>query len=66
MLAIGADELGENLGDTIKCPHCKGKHPIEFGKKRQPDGTWEESRLLSFYTCGDKTYLAGVNGREWK
>lgn len=64
MLAVGENELGEYLGETIDCPHCGVQHRIEFGKEKQPDGTWKESQLLSFYKCGDKTYLAGIKGRS--
>lgn len=66
MLAIGNDELGEKLGDTIICPKCGEEHPIKFGKQEMPDGTWVETKLLSFYRCGDKSYLAGIKGQRVK
>ena len=66
MIAVGENELGEYLGKTINCPHCGCQHPIEFGKSEQPDGTWKESTFLSFYKCGEKTYLAGIKGRAIK
>lgn len=64
MIAVGADELGEALGDTILCPHCKKTHPITNGKSKDKDGNWVESTFLQAYKCGKKTYLAGMNGRK--
>jgi len=70
MLAIGNNELGEPAGDTIKCPFCKGEHPIEFGTSRRvlEDGTLSEPEVgtLGFYKCGDSSYLASINGRLLK
>lgn len=65
MLAVGSDELGDYLGDTIKCPHCGEDHPIENGKEKNPKtGELEKSTVLQFYKCGDKAYLAGIKGRS--
>lgn len=64
MLAIGNNELGEKLGDTIICPKCGEEHPIEFGKKQLLDDTWIETKILSFYFCGGKPYLAGIDGQR--
>lgn len=33
MLAIGADELHEPLGDTIKCGQCGQRHKIEYDER---------------------------------
>lgn len=71
-IAIGNDELGELLGDSIKCHRCWKMHPIEQSlPSRTLDiftGEWKEgpAGLLQFYKCGDATYIAGVNGRGVK
>ena len=62
MLMIGNDELKEPLGNAIECPHCGQQHPIEYGEEVLKDGTKKPSKLLAFYMCGDKAYLAGING----
>jgi len=64
--SFGNDELAgkPELGKTITCPHCGKVHDIVYGEKVLPDGTTEPSKLLAFYTCGEKTYLAGVNGKN--
>ena len=66
MLAIGNNELGEKLGEVYKCTKCGGEHKITYGTKTLADGTTAETRVLSFYKCGDKTYLAGIQGRSLK
>lgn len=60
MLAIGNNELGEKLGKTILCPHCQEKHPIKHGT----DSKGNVSKLLSFYDCGENSYLAGIEGKS--
>ncbi len=66
MFAIGHDELNKAnpLGDFILCTICGERHKIKYGKEKQPDGTWKETKLLAFYDCGDKSYLAGINGKD--
>lgn len=66
MFAIGNDELekAKPLGDFILCKGCGKMHKIHYGKSRQPDGSWEETKLLSFYKCGGKSFLAGINGKD--
>jgi hypothetical protein len=65
MFAIGNDELekAKPLGDFILCTICGKRHKIEFGKELQ-DGVWVESKLLAFYICGEKSYLAGIDGKD--
>lgn len=62
-LAVANNELKGPLGDTITCPHCGEDHPITFGNEIKLDGTSVPSKTLSFYDCGDKSYLCGINGR---
>ena len=64
-LAIGNEELGDPIPDEIVCPHCEGLHTIEYGTQ-EIDGKHVPSKLLAFYQCGSKSYLAGINGRLWK
>lgn len=65
VLAVGNDELGDDLGETVDCRRCGATHPVEFGERRLPDGTWEPSRTLAFCRCEGVTYLVGINGRKW-
>lgn len=69
MFAIGHDELGPPLNDTIKCPHCGADHAIENSEPSRTlhsDGTESvgPAGLLQFYRCGDKSYLAGIRGHS--
>lgn len=69
MLAIGNNELGDLLGDNIRCPHCGEMHAIEHGTTRRlVNDRWEDihDRLLQFYRCGEQLYLGGINGRALK
>ena len=66
-MAVGNDELGEQLGKTIKCPHCLQEHEITTGTvKDQVTGEQIPSDILQFYKCGDTTYLAGIKGKRVK
>lgn len=64
-IAIGNEELDNAplLGDTIVCPQCGKTHNIQYGKKVLKDGTRVESNMLAFYKCGDKSFLAGIEGK---
>ena len=66
MFSIGNNELKkkEALGDTVTCNRCGESHPVEYGDEVLPDGTRKPSKLLAFYKCGEKSYLAGVNGKK--
>jgi len=46
-------------GDKITCPSCKEQHVVKAGKD-----TKTGKAVLHFYSCGEKTYLAGVGGRR--
>lgn len=69
-IAVGADELGERLGRTIRCTRCGGTHAVEYSGPstiHHPDGTTSvgPAGTLQFYRCGDGLFLAGVGGRAW-
>lgn len=69
-VAIGADELGERLGRTIRCTRCGATHAVEDSGPstiHHSDGTTSEgpAGTLQFYRCGDDLFLAGVEGRAW-
>ena len=45
-------------GDEVFCPHCNGRHVLV--------GCTMEGRptdFILFYKCGNKDYLAAINGR---
>jgi hypothetical protein len=64
-IAIGNGELANNedVGDTILCPRCKKHHDIEYGDEVLKDGTRKPSKILAFYRCKGKSYLAGIGGK---
>lgn len=68
MFSIGNDEL-EKLkaleADTV-CPACGEKHPVRYGKAKQPDGTWVETTTMAFVKCPETghTYLVGIDGKR--
>lgn len=71
-IAVGANELKERLAAEIKCPVCGCMHPVEqSGPSKYYDsetGEWKvgPAGLLQFYCCGEKTYLAGIEGKAWR
>ena len=66
MFSISNEELikASEIGETIICPYCNNKHKIEYGEKVLPDGSRVTSKIIAFYRCGDKIYLAAVNGKN--
>lgn len=65
--AIGPDELGSDLPQTISCDMCGEDHEIhgstgtttdEHGNKKSVTGT------LQYFTCNGKTYIAGIKGKS--
>lgn len=64
--AIGNKELEEkkNIGDFILCKICKKRHKITYGDEILVDGTKKPSKLLGFYTCQGKKYLASIAGKD--
>lgn len=63
-VAIGNDELGELIGETVKCPLCDGEHEVQYGENIAKDGTRTPSKLLGFYRCNGISYLCAVDGRS--
>jgi hypothetical protein len=59
MLAIGKNELGEELSNTIECPHCSKEHKIFYSKTLEG-----KKGSLSFYKCGEDSYLCGIEGKS--
>ena len=57
------DCLPLQIGQTIRCPHCGGRHVVEGSTNMK---TGKVSDLLLAYQCPKtgKTYLAGVNGKS--
>lgn len=66
MFAIGNDEIesAPKLGDFILCTQCGEHHKIEYAEEVKKDGTKVPSKLLAFYKCDGKCYLAGINGKD--
>lgn len=66
MLAIGNDEIAEAppLGGFILCRMCGKRHRIKYGDEVLRDGTKIPSKLLAFYRCNGKDYLAGIKGKD--
>lgn len=63
-IGFGNDQL-ENQPNMIEgmdiiCPHCGSIHQVILATKSE---TGEKSNMLGGYKCGDKSYLAGVNGK---
>jgi len=66
MFTISNKELENNdrHGDFILCDRCGERHIIEYGDEILPDGKRVKFKLLSFYKCGNKQFLAGINGKR--
>jgi hypothetical protein len=67
-VAIGADELGDDVGEMALCRVCGKEHPVQYGDRILPDGTKEPSKMLAFYKCpkSKMSYLHGIDGKVWK
>lgn len=65
MLAVGNDDLGSPLGETIVCWRCGEQHAVTFAETVHADGTRTPSDL-AFMECGGRSWLCGVKGREWR
>jgi hypothetical protein len=66
MFAVGNEELNAapELGETIKCLICGEVHEVEYGDLVKPDGTKAPTKMLAFFSCGDKSYLCGIDGKD--
>lgn len=66
MFAVGNNELKDkpDIGKTIICNICGEEHDIRYGKKKLENGEWVEDDLLAFFSCGGKSYLAGIGGKD--
>ncbi len=66
MFAIGNDELenAPELGKSITCHICGKKHKTMYADEVMKNGTKNASRLLAFFKCRGKSYLAGINGKD--
>ena len=64
-LAIGTDELGGAIGETIAFPHCGGAHDVQHSEAIDANGNVIGRGSLSWYKCGDTAYIAGIGGRVW-
>ena len=65
-LAIGNDELGDPLGDTVACQHCGAEHAVIHSESIDADGNVIGRGSLAYYRCGDASYFAGIGGRAWR
>lgn len=73
-LTISNDEI-KNLpniykNDVIKCPHCNGTHKVCIGSSKRWDDEKNclieensESNVIQFFTCGEKTYICGIDNK---
>ena len=56
-IGFGNDQIKDapsaSAGDTILCPHCLQEHQLQDGIPP----------MILFFTCGEKTYVAGFNGK---
>lgn len=66
MFSISGEELSKEkkAGKYAKCKRCGEKHVIQIGKKKMPDGTYQEDGLIGYVECNDgQIYLASINGK---
>jgi hypothetical protein len=63
-IAIGNNELGGELGDMARCPHCGEMRAVRYGDQVLDDGTRVPSKTLAFVSCGEASYIVGIKGRE--
>ena len=61
-IAIGNDQLGDEVTDTADCPNCGEQHPIAYGT----DEHGRPTRTLGFVRCDGRSYIVAVNGRVWR
>jgi hypothetical protein len=67
--AIGTDELGGPIERRMKCPHCGDFHAVKDSERSEIWDSelqdWKPGRVgvLQYYECGDRTFLAGIEGK---
>jgi hypothetical protein len=65
-VAFGRAELAKRprvvAGERIVCARCPGEHMLKSSDQVMEDGSRVPSDLLLFFTCGDKSYLAAIEG----
>lgn len=66
MFSIGNKELKDmkEIGEFILCDNCGERHRIKYGEEILKDGTKKPSKLLGFYSCHGKEYLASIAGKD--
>jgi len=67
-MAVGNEELGDTVGDTIMCPICGEQHEVKSstGKPIGKVPPNYQPTTLQFYNCGKKSYLCGIDNRKIK
>lgn len=70
MLAVGNGELGGPVERRVKCAQCGDFHAVretERGDKWDSETqTWligQGEVRLQFYSCGDQSFLLGINNQ---
>lgn len=66
-LAVGNDELGEEVTDRAICPHCGELHDLVYGERVLADGTKEPCKMLGVVKCANgHLYLGSINGKQFR
>ena len=65
-VAIGNDELGEDVVKMLKCKRCGKRHKVRYGERVLSDGTRQPSKMAGFIICRGKAYLVAINGKRIK
>lgn len=66
-MSIGPDDLGPDLPRMISCEMCGEDHEVHdsTGTTTDENGNTKTVKgTLQYYNCGDKTYLAGIQGKS--
>jgi hypothetical protein len=65
-IAVGGDDLGEEVGKYAKCPHCSKQHLVLYGEKVLDDGSKVPSNMLGYVQCRKASYVVAINGQIWR
>ena len=61
-IAVGNDELGEDVGDKSVCPNCKQEHDVIWGTEKGV-----ETKTIGGVKCTNgKLYLVAISGRKFR